>query len=317
MDHVLIVSVFSLVLVSVGSLYAIAAALRRRSRQRQLRSLIEGGPEPLVDQSIIPSGEAGTRRRILAKYVDLARIGPLLLSAGVSVPPERFLALVALLVSLSFLAAFSLTGHVAASLAAMFAAGGLMWLYLVYRRRLRDEELVGQMPNALDMIVRALRVGQSVDNALREVASSCPPPLGTEIQIIYEEMALGLPFVTALSNFEARFARVPDVKLMSTAFIIQRETGGNLTRVLGNLSTLIRERDQLRRQVHAFTAEGRSSALILGVLPVAVGGFFWTIRPEYLHVMFASHVGRKMLLCAALLEICGFLVMRLMIRVNP
>jgi tight adherence protein B len=155
-----------------------------------------------------------------------------------------------------------------------------------------------------------------VDNALKEVARSSPPPLGAEIRTIYEEIALGIPFTAALENFEHRFNRLADVKLMTTAFIIQRETGGNLTRVLDNLANLIRERDTLKRQVRAMTAEGRSSAFILGVLPLVVGAFFWIVRPAYIKVLFTHPVGQKLLLAAVVLEISGFAVMCLMTRID-
>lgn len=303
--------------ITAGIQFAVAA-FRRRQKRQQVRALLKTTPDRPVPKSAF-GGDGEPRPstiRFFGGFVDMARLETLLTSANVSVSPERFLTLAMALGTLGFLAALAISRNVPGSLLVMGAGAGLPLLYLLHRRRQRDDALVRQMPDALDMIVRALRVGQSVDNALKEVANHCPAPLGMEIRIIYEEIALGIPFTSALQNFEARFARLPDVKLMTTAFVIQRETGGNLTRVLANLSGLIRDRDTLKRQVRSLTAEGRSSSVVLGILPLAVAGFFWIARPAYIQVLFSHSLGRKMLLAAVLLEITGFVVMRLMTRLD-
>ena len=311
--------VFLLILAAVGAGWWIVDAIRRRERRHQLRAFLSANPElstprerPMAVQSDHAAGA-----RLFWGMVDLDRLDALLVSADVSMPAKRMATLALLAGLLLFFTVLAVTRNILGALPAMVLGVVLPLIVLLYRRRRRDEALVRQLPDALDMIVRALRVGQSVDNALREVGRATPPPLGAEIQTIYEEMALGIPFTAALQNFEARFARLADVKLMTTAFIIQRETGGNLTRVLANLSDLIRERDTLKRQVRAMTAEGRSSAFILGILPLAVGAFFWIIRPTYIQTLFSHPAGRKMLLAAALLEIAGFVVMKLMTRIEP
>jgi tight adherence protein B len=190
------------------------------------------------------------------------------------------------------------------------------FVYLVRRRKKREEALVQQVPDALDMIVRALRVGQSVDGALKEVGRVFAPPIGIEIRTIYEEMAMGLPFEKALDNFERRFPHVTDVKILCTAFTIQRETGGNLTRILQGLSTTIRERFTLKRQVRTLTAEGRTSAKILGILPLVFGGIVWILNSDYIRQLFVHPAGRKMLLYAAVSAILGFIFMRLMTKIE-
>jgi tight adherence protein B len=310
--------VFALVLAAITGLAWIVRSLRRREKQRHLRAFLKTAPEspPSTLRSDTSESDRPTPTRFFSGLLDLARLETLLTSADVSLSPERFLILAGLAGTLGFFAVLAVSQNLLGAMLAMALATGLPLLMLLHRRRQRDEALVRQMPDALDMIVRALRVGQSVDNALKEVARSCPPPLGMEIRTIYEEMALGIPFTAALQNFEARFARLADVKLMTTAFIIQRETGGNLTRVLANLSDLIRDRDTLKRQVRAMTAEGRSSAFILGILPLAVGAFFWLIRPAYIQMLFTHPVGRKLLLAAVMLELSGFVVMKLMTRID-
>ncbi len=321
MQILIAILIFLVVTAAVLGIYALITIVERRIRQRQIRALLEESSE--LSSGGRQGGAGGQRpdtagsENMFGKYLNTRAVEALLLSAGIAISAERFVFLVSVFLVLSFTAALALSMHVLLSILATLILAGIVWLYLLNRRRHRDEEMVQQLPDALDMIVRALKAGQSVDNALKEVANNCLPPLGTEIQIVYEEITLGIPFVTALRNLEARFSRIPDIKLMTTAFIIQRETGGSIAKVLGNLSGLIRQRDQLRRQIRAFTAEGRSSALILGLLPVAVAGFFSIVRPDYIRVLFDNPVGRKLVLLAVLLEVSGFFIMRMIIRINP
>lgn len=314
--------VFFLVLAVLAALSAITASIRQSIRRRQITVRIA----PLPDQTAAtpgsvlptPTGEKPLPGiRLLGCFFSLASLEELLIAADVRLAPDRFLLATVAGGVLVLVAVYALSGNILLALGAMALVGSLPFLVLLHRKRKKQQVLADQLPEALDMIVRALRVGQSVDNALLEVSRSCPPPLGPEIRLIYEEVSLGLPFIAALRNFEARFARLADVKLMITAFVIQHETGGNLTRILDNLSDLIRKRGILRRQIRSLTAEGRSSALILGILPLAVGLFFWLVRPDYLRMLFVHPAGRKMLLVAGMLELLGFLIMRILTRINP
>jgi len=318
MKSILTAIIFLLVLGAVGAVFRIVNAIRRRQKRQRLRRVTDMQSDlsparelPSPNESDRPAGS-----RFLWGLVDLARLETLLSAADVSIPAERMATLALIAGLLGFFAVLAVARNFFGALLAMVLGIALPLIVLLYRRRQRDEALVRQLPEALDMIVRALRVGQSVDNALKEVGRAVPAPLGAEIQTIYEEMSLGIPFTAALQNFEARFARLADVKLMTTAFIIQRETGGNLTRVLANLSDLIRERDTLKRQVRAMTAEGRSSAFILGILPFAVGIVFWMVQPAYIQMLFSHPAGRKLLLAAGMLEVAGFAVMKLMTRLD-
>ena len=321
MHLLLTCSVFCFVFAMGAGCFTFVAAVRDKGRRKQIQRVLGGGPE-------LSGGQQQKNRRdrddrnlaginLFGQFVDLGRLKILLASANVALTPERFVILSLALSMIGFSVAFIFSRHIVVAVPVMLLVCTFPALYLLHRRRVRDQALVGQLPEALDMIVRALRVGQSVDNALKEVTSTCPDPLGREIKSIHEEIALGIPFVQALHNFEARFSRLADVKLMTTAFIIQRETGGNLTRVLANLADLIRERDKLKRQVQALTAEGRSSSLVLGILPLFVIGFFWIIRPVYIEVLFTHPIGQKLLFIALLLESLGFILMRLMSRIDP
>ncbi|MBL0731931.1 MAG: type II secretion system F family protein, partial [Desulfosarcina sp.] len=182
--------------------------------------------------------------------------------------------------------------------------------YFVYRRKKREDILVKQLPESIDMITRALKAGQSLDGALHEVGRSLPLPIGGEISTVYDEIAMGLPFESAIKNFEKRYPRIADIKILCTTFVIQRETGGNLTKILTGLATTIRERFKLKMQVKTLTAEGRVTSMILAMIPVAFALLTWFLNPKYISILFVHPMGKKILFFAFFLEGLGFYVMK-------
>jgi tight adherence protein B len=264
--------------------------------------------------------KTGSRRtglsQLTASVMDLAALESLLMAAGTQLSVQRFLILSLGLAMLLVLPVIIVLRHPMALLAAAATGLGLPYLYLVHRRKQREQMLVRQLPDTLEMIVRALRAGQSVDGALKEIAATSAPPVGSEFSTLYEEMAMGLSFEQALRSLEKRFCAVTDIKIMCTAFIVQRETGGNLTQILAGLADTIRRRFQLKRQVRTLTAEGRTSALILGVLPLFFAVVTWVFNPDYIGLLITHPMGRKLVIIAAALVVCGFTVMRLMTRID-
>lgn len=322
MPSLLAATFFFLFLALQVVLYTVVTSAYQTARRRRITTRIQPLPDRDPARSLcegtsatpIPSTPA---IRLLRHLLPLQRLDNLLIAADLTLSMERFLLIAVAAGGVGFCACYAVSRTLLISVGIAWLCASLPFVVLLHRRKKKEAAIVQQLPEALDMIVRALRVGQSVDNALVEVARSCPPPLGPEMRIMHEEVSLGIPFISALRNFGARFARLPDVKLMITAFVIQHETGGNLSQILDNLADLIRKRDTLRRQVRALTAEGRSSSLVLGVLPLVVGLFFWIARPAYIQVLFDHPVGRKLLLLAILLELAGFMTMRLLTRMTP
>ncbi len=285
---------------------------RRKTMNQLSRATGDGSPVRLLKRANGRSGVA----RLAGGFMDLAALESLMIAADAPVSIERFFSLSLGLALLFVMPVIVLFRSLTAALPIMAAGLCLPYLYLIWRRKRREQALVRQLPDTLEMIVRALRAGQSVDGALKEIAASSSPPVGTEFRTIYEEMAMGLSFEQALRNFERRFSAVTDIKIITTAFIVQRETGGNLTKILGGLADTIRRRFQLKRQVRALTAEGRTSALILGLLPLFLLLFFWVVNPGYISLLFSHPVGRKLLLVAAAFIVSGLVVMRLMTRIE-
>ncbi len=317
MRHWIAAIVFLDVLFFAAALYFLARDRAARRREKRIEAFVRPGAgrtsgPPCAGEARPDSRTGGLLDRVAAA----AGIEAMLLAADLPLSPERFVSLSLAVTFLLIIPALVLYPHPLLVVVLLACGLSLPFAYLIRRRRRREETLVRQLPDMLDMMVRALRVGQPVDGALREVGQSFAAPIGTEIRTVHEEIAMGVPFAEALRRFDQRFAGVPEVKIICTAMIIQRQTGGNLTRLLSGLSQTIRERFQLKKQVQATTAEGRVSALILGLLPVAFILFAGIANPAYIGVLFTDPLGKKLLLLALGFEAAGFAVMRWMTRLD-
>lgn len=179
------------------------------------------------------------------------------------------------------------------------------WLTARWRRRpaaLRP--LVAQLPDALDLMARALRSGHSFASALQMVADDGPQPLAVEFRQVAEHIALG---GEADQAFEALAQRVPvdEMRFFVMAVRLQRQTGGQLAEVLGNIAQLVRQRLQLRDKVRVLTAEGRLSAQILAALPPVTAGALLLIRPEFMALLWTDPAGLRLLQGSAVLMAAG------------
>jgi tight adherence protein B len=191
------------------------------------------------------------------------------------------------------------------------AGGGLGVLIpykvLVRKRKRRLRKFEKQLPDALDLLARGLRAGQTFPAGLQQVAKEMADPLGTEFFKTFAEFSHGMDLNNALLSLCDR-VELRDLSFFTTAVAIQRETGGNLTEILEKISVLIRERFKLRNQVKALTAEGRLSGLILILLPPVLSAILMAINPEYESQLFHHHLGRIM--CGAAV---GFQLMGIML----
>jgi tight adherence protein B len=181
--------------------------------------------------------------------------------------------------------------------------GGGLGLLIPYKilarkKKRRLQKFEKQLPDALDLLARGLRAGHAFPTGLQQVAKEMPDPLGTEFFETFREFNHGLDLNTALLNLCDRID-LRDLSFFTTAVLIQRETGGNLTEILEKISILIRERFKLTGQVKALTAEGRLSGLILLILPPLLAGMLMVFNPKYESQLFLHPTGQ--VLCAVAL----------------
>ncbi|WP_292446034.1 type II secretion system F family protein [Mesorhizobium sp.] len=164
----------------------------------------------------------------------------------------------------------------------VFVAIGFVLPLLVLRRarNKRIQKFAKQLPNALDMIVRSLRAGHPASVAVGLVAREMPDPLGTEFGIVSDEITFGLSIEQAVRKLSQRVG-FEGLHLLAISLSIQAKTGGNLTEILSNLSLVLRERQKLRLKIKALSAEGRVSAWIISLFPVAMFLILQILAPSY------------------------------------
>ncbi len=194
-------------------------------------------------------------------------------------------------------------------------AGVLPWWRLKKKAAASRKALTGQLPDALLLIVNAIRAGHGMLQAIRIVSSQVIAPAGTEFGVVLSEINLGLSVDQAFLNLAGR-ADMVDVDLAVGAILVQRETGGNLAEILTHIQDTLRDRARIAGEVHALTAQGRLSGWVLAGLPVGVGALFSLIDPAYLQPFLLDPRGRAMLIAAATLQLVGILAIRKIVDVK-
>ncbi len=253
--------------------------------------------------------------RLLHGVPLLHRLDALLVQAGSKLTVDRFLgcSLAALLAALLLSARWPLPLPVRAVLA--LAAFGVPWMLLRRARTRRLRRIEHQLPDAADFIARALRAGHSFTNVLQIVGNELPEPLSGEFRIAREEINYGVPMGEALHNMAARIP-LTDLRYLIIAVLIQRESGGNLAEILGNISQIIRGRLKLAAQVRVLSAEGRMSAWILGLLPFGIALILMLVNPKYVSMLWTDPSGVRLLWYAAGMILFGVIWLRHVIRIR-
>jgi tight adherence protein B len=194
-------------------------------------------------------------------------------------------------------------------------AGAMPFFVVSFKRGRRFAKFEELFPDSIDLLARAVRAGHAFTTGLELIASEMPEPIAGEFRITYEQQNFGMPLREALQNMAVRMP-LSDVNFFISALQIQRESGGNLAEVLDNLSTVIRERFKILRQVKVFTAQGRMTLyLLVGLAPFTVLMLF-LVNPKYISVLFTDPLGKQFLAGGVALEVLGYLVIRKIIRIK-
>jgi tight adherence protein B len=288
----------------------------RRVRMR-VDALTTGGSQNADQPSLIKNTGSARRawlERLLAAMPRAERLKRLLAQAGLSWTVETFWTATAVAFSIGFVIAFLLTtwpvGLVAGASCAL-----LPFAYVCRQRTKRMHLFERQFPETLDLISRALRAGHAFGSGLKVAAEEGPEPLAAEFRFATEEINLGLSAPQALVNLADRVP-LTDFRFFVTAVLIQRETGGNLTEILGNISSVIRERLKLFANIRVLSAEGRMSAWILIALPFICAGLISVMNPGYLNVLFVDPLGLNILAGGAFMMVVGSVWIRRTVRIR-
>jgi len=186
---------------------------------------------------------------------------------------------------------------------------GLPNLWIGWKGRRRGMRFNLLFPEGVDLIVRALRAGLPVQEAIGTVSRDIKEPVGGVFRRAQHQMQLGVPIEAALSEV-SKTVQTDEFNFLVVAMSIQRDTGGNLAETLANLSALLRARQQLRLKIRAFTSEARATMLIMSSLPFVVGGLLFFIAPHYMDPLFSTEAGQMVAAGAAVSMGFGIFVMK-------
>jgi tight adherence protein B len=193
--------------------------------------------------------------------------------------------------------------------------GVIPLMYIRYRRKKRLGKFERQLPEALDLIARALRAGHAFPAALKMAGEEMAEPAAGEFSTVHDEVNFGVSLGQALGHLSERVP-LTDLRYFVVAVLIQRDSGGNLTEILGNLSRLIRERLKLMGKVRVLSSEGRLSAWILSVMPFFMAGLMNLMNPEFMKPLWTDPIGISIITYTLTLMLFGVLIMRKIIKIR-
>ena len=254
-------------------------------------------------------------QRVLLQMPRVGAMDRLLQQSGVTWSVSDFFGLTLL----AFLAALFGTSYLPLpwifrlAIAAVVAL--LPYLYVTRAKAKRLDRIEQQLPDAMDLMGRALRAGHAFPTALKMVGDEMSDPIASEFRVAFDEVNFGIAMPEALMNLATRVPST-DLRYFVIAVLIQRETGGNLSELLASISAIIRDRLKLLGQVKVLSAEGRMSAWVLGLLPFGAALMIQLINPKFLEILYTDPGGRKMLAIVGVMMLLGVLAMRKIINIR-
>jgi tight adherence protein B len=290
--------------------------------QTSLRKRLKGGNtvREKARQAILKktrrSSNVGFIERALQRHEALlAGIQRRIDQADAGITPSLFLLTSGVFALGAFVAVKFFTPWIALAVVAAFIAVFLPTIWLQRKRASRLRKLEEQFPDAIDLIARALRAGHAFTTGISMVSDEVGEPTGPEFRLLYEHQNFGMPLADALKKFAERIDLL-DARFFVTAVLTQRESGGNLSEVLDNLSSVIRERFKVKRQVRVLSAHGRLTGMILMAMPPVLALMLWQLSPASTSLLLTDPLGNRMLIGAAVLQIIGGLIIKKIVNVE-
>jgi tight adherence protein B len=253
--------------------------------------------------------------RRLETLPSFARFARLIAQSGRSTPVYRVVALSLVLAGICAVFAWTMTRQASWAAILAIAASTLPYLKILRARTLRMAKFEEQMPEALDVIKRALKAGHPFSQSLKLVAEDMQDPIAEEFELVFSEINYGGDLRNALLGL---LERVPSVTVMAvvTAVLVQKDTGGNLAETFERIATVIRGRFKLHRRVRTLSAEGRMSAWILALVPLVLFVAMSITSPDYLGHLIKDPMGKNLIAGAIVLGVIGILWIRRILRIQ-
>lgn len=238
-----------------------------------------------------------------------------LIRAHILLKAEEYITICLIIMLVSGLLVLLLTGSVLFSILAAL----LSWMFpsIIVKGKIkkRIKVLNDQLSDAINLISNSLKAGYSFFQAVDVVSKEMNGPIAEEFAILQKEVNLGLATEKALENLVKR-ASSDDLELVVTAVLIQRQVGGNLSEILDNICSTIRERVKIKGEVKTLTAQGRMSGLIIAVLPPALGLILFLVNPEHMSLLFNNTVGLAILVFSIIMELIGLYFINLIVKIE-
>lgn len=288
-----------------------------RRIDRRLRAMSAGTHEgeelSIVKKRLL--AESSSLERLLLEIPRIHQLDRLLLQSGLALNVAGFLGLTLVGIVAGLILSTVIGLPLFAVIGAGVLAGALPLLYMLNAKRKRMITFEQQLPDALDLMGRAMRAGHAFSGALKMVGDEMPEPVAGEFRITFDEINYGISLQDALQNMATRIPS-DDLRYFVIAVLIQRETGGNLTELLDSISALIRARLKLMGTIRVLSAEGRLSAWILGILPFAMAAILYIINPKFMSMLWTDPTGLKMVWVMLVAMVAGVYWMRRIVKIH-
>jgi tight adherence protein B len=315
-----LVFVFALFLVLGAYLFATHSTDQKRQRlqKRLSEALMHSAHTEDIDVVLARNelmSEIPWVNRTLISIQAALHLKRMLDQADLHITPSRLLMFSFMAGMLGALAASVLTIFIPLMILAGLTCASLPLLHVWWKRSRRFNQFLEHLPDALDLISRALSAGHAFSEALHMVSMEMPEPIATEFRKAYEEQNLGLSVKLALDNLTQRIPLL-DLKMCVTAILIQRETGGNLAEILEKVAYTIRERFRIMGDLKTLTTSSRMSAWLLCALPIFVAVAVTVMNPEYMSVLWRDPRGHYLIAAALTMQITGMLIVRKILKIK-
>jgi tight adherence protein B len=322
MDRALLVAILVAVAVLVAGFGALFMFLEQRQK-RVRRRLGELSGDQVISES---TGEASILRddtlsslplldELLKRFRVSQNLNSLLTQADVSMRVGTFLTITLLVAVLGAIVAYAGSGWWWMTAVGAVAVGSIPYFIIYRKKENRRRMFERQFPDALDLMVGALRSGMAFTGALQVVSEESPDPVATEFRIVFEEHRLGLSLRESLEGMTTRIDST-ELRLFVTAVLIQKDTGGNLAEILEGTAYVIRDRFRILGDVRTITAQARLSGLILTILPLVMAAALLVLVPDYMKTLITDPVGPYLIAAAVFMQVLGFLIIRKIVNIK-
>lgn len=225
--------------------------------------------------------------------------------ADIKLKPEEFSVIWLVLTFIPSGLVALLSGEMLSAVTLAVVGAGLPVFIVRSRKKKRTIAFEVQLGDALIVICNCLRSGLSFQQAMEAIVKEMGPPVSVEFGRVLQEMQYGVPLEEGLNNMTERL-KSADLLLTVSAVNIQRQTGGNLSEILEIISETIKERIKIKGDIRTLTAQGRMSGMLIGGLPIVMGGMLMITNPAYMLLLFTTPLGRMLLIVAVTMEVLGF-----------